>query len=549
MKPPALPETDDPYLLLDVRPGASAEQIRRAYLRRVKEWKPDRHPAEFRRVREAYDRLREQEQWFDAWRQAGDVVRRAAEAAAHTEADAEVPADTQAGEAEADARRETSPRSDASRAATPDEAGEASATSEAVRAELEQALEHDVLHIHADAQAGEADDEDVDALIAALEQELREHPEPGDADEDIEPEDTDEDAPRLHPLDAAEHRRRARVAERAEHLAALEHDVHAALERGRLAEAADRLLEPGTEAIAARREFAPLLLEVCCAVVWELPPRFAALVARYGDLVSSHDTEHHDGALLHRRNLEGELPAWRRAVADWPELHRFLALGSSLRAPAEAELGLRLGRRAAADPTGFLQVLARAAEQAPGIVALHTAMAERWARCYGRLPLQRPARARPTVEQAAEALAEVTLHHRRVRWEQARPLLVALVLVLVPLLAASPVIELVLLGFIILLWAWRAKWSGTEARIYVQVVRPAAAAWLWATRATPDALASALHERLPTRGTWAAVLHPGALDEYPEQLRNDLALLAFAATSPMIPLLRAPSGAAGSSSA
>jgi hypothetical protein len=547
-----LPDTDDPYLLLDVRPGASAEQIRRAYLRRVKVWKPDRHPAEFRRVREAYDRLREQEKWFDAWRQAGEVVRRAAEEAARAEADAEAPADPQA--ADASARSETKPGAEAPRAGTRGEAGgqasraatpgDASATSDAVRAELEQALEHDLLRIQTDrdeADDDEADDEDVDALIAALEQELREHPEA--QDDEAEWQDVE------HPLDAAEHRRRTRAAEQAERIAVLEHHVHAALEAGRFAEAADRLLAPGTEAIAARREFAPLLLEVCCAVVWELPPRFVALVARYGDLVSNHDTDHHDGALLHRRTLVDELPAWRQAVADWPELHRFLVLGSSLRAPAEAELGLRLGRRAAADPTGFLQVLGRAAEHAPGIVALHAAMAERWARSYGRLPLQRPPRARPSVEQAAEALADVTLHHRRIRWEQARPLLVSLVLVLTPLLAPSLVFELVLIGFIILLWAWRATWSSTEARIYVQVVRPAAAAWLWATHATPDVLATALQARLPARGTWSAVLHPGDLDEYPQRLRNDVALLAFAATSPMIPLLRAPSGASGSSSA
>jgi len=518
VKPPlTLPDTDDPYVLLDVRPGASAEQIRRAYLRRVKVWKPDRHPAEFRRVREAYDRLREQERWFDALRQAGEVVRRAAEDAAHTGAEAGAEA-----------------ASEASRAAAETDA---SATSEAVRAEIEQALEHELLRPQP--EADQAEDEDVDALILALEQELREHPDPLDAEAEA--------AARPLVPDELEPRRRARAAEQADRLAALELVVHAALEAGHYAEAADRLLEPGSETLAARREFAPLLLEVCCAVVWELPPRFQALVARYGDLVSSHDTEHHDGALLHRRILLEELPAWRAVVADWPELHRFLVLGSSLRAPAEAELGLRLGRRAAADPAGFLRVLAHAAERAPGIVALQAAMAERWARCYGRLPLQRPTRARPTVEQAAASLAKVAQHHRRVRWEQARPLLVSLVLVLVPLLAAGPIVELMFIGFLILLWAWRAWADEPEARIYAQVVRPGAAAWLWATHATPDALATALHERLPPPGSWGAVLHPGDLREYPQRLRNDLALLAFAATSPMIPLLRAPTGASGSS--
>lgn len=474
-----LPDTDDPYVLLDVRPGATAEQIRRAYMRRVKVWKPDRHPAEFRRVREAYDRLREQEKWFHAWQQAGEVVRRAAEEAARSEAEAS------------------------------DEP------------------EHE-------AEAGDdVDEDDVDALIAALEEELREHPD--QADEDLE----DERQP-FTPDPAELRRRRARAAVASERLATLASEVHAALEAGRFAEAADRLLEPETAALATHRDLAPILLEVCCAVVWELPPRFQALVSRYGDIVSAHDTEHHDGALLHRRVLEGELPAWREVVAEWPELHRFLVLGSSLRAPAEAELGLRLGRRAAADPTAFLQVLERAAERAPGIVTLYVGMAERWARSYGRLPLERPTRARPSVDHAAAALAEVTMGHRRVRWEQARPWLVSLVLVLVPIFAPSPVLEVALVGLVILLWAWRAWAVESVARIYARVVRPAAAAWLWATHATPDALATALHARLPTRGSWSAVMHPGDLDEYPRRLRDDLALLAFGATSPMIPLLRAP---------
>lgn len=517
-KPPVtLPETDDPYVLLDVRPGASVEQIRRAYLRKVKVWKPDRHPAEFRRIREAYDRLREQEQWFDAWRQAGEVVRRAAE--------------EQAGAAEGEHE--------------PGESGEPAASEAKEREGEDETL--------AALAEDDAEDEDIEAVLAALELELREGGEgdaedPRDGDEGWREDDEDdwraEDEPHADEDElAAARRRRARAAAATDRLAALEQAVHAALEAGRLAEAADRLLAPDTEALAARREFAPLLLEVCCAVVWEQPSRFGALVGRYGDLVASHDTEHHDGALLHRRILEGEVPAWRNAVADWPELHRFMVLGSSLRAPAEAELGLRLGRRAAADPTGLLQVLARAALVAPGIVALYTGMAERWARSYGRLPLHRPSPARPTVEQAAAELAQLAQAHRRVRWEQLRPLLVALGMVLVMLLAPTLVIELVILGFFIVLWAWTAWVRSPEARIYAEVVRPAAAGWLWTTHATPEQLAAALHERLPKPGTWGAVLHPGDLGEYPAQLRDDLALLAFGVTAPMIPRLRTPDSA------
>lgn len=504
-KPPTgLPDTDDPYVLLDVRPGASTEQIRRAYLRRVKVWKPDRHPAEFRRVREAYDRLREQERWFDAWRQAGDVVQRATEEAVRAEAEAE-------------------------------------ADQEPSIEEL-TALEQDVEQDDAAWERGEDEEEgeDVDSLIAALEAELRDHPELDDDDDD------DDGLDEPDAAAAGERgRRHLRAMAVADELAALEQQVHEALEAERWAEAADRLLEPSIDALAVRPELARLLLEVCCAVVWALPQRYEALAARYGDLVSAHDTEHHDGALLHRRILIDELPAWQAAVAGMPELHRFVVLGSSLRAPAEAELGLRLGKRGAADPTDFLTVLTRAAAEAPGITGLFVNMAERWARHYGRLSLERPARVRPTLEQAAAELSNVAQHHQRVRGEQLRPVLGSLAMVLVLLLARSPVVELVGLGVVILLWAWRAWASQPEARIYARVLRPVAAGWLWAADTDPNALAAALAARLPAPGTWGAVLHPGDLREYPQRMRDDLALVAFGVTAPMIPKLRAPGSPTG----
>jgi hypothetical protein len=77
-------------------------------------------------------------------------------------------------------------------------------------------------------------------------------------------------------------------------------------------------------------------------------------------------------------------------------------------------------------------------------------------------------------------------------------------------------------------------------RIYVRVLRPAAASWLWTTQASPDELALAFEARLPRKGTWATVLHPGDLSDYPHLLGNDLALLAFSVTAPMIPLLGGP---------
>lgn len=50
---------DDPRQLLGVSPEAGDEEIRAAYLRKVKEYPPDRAPREFERVRDAYESLRD----------------------------------------------------------------------------------------------------------------------------------------------------------------------------------------------------------------------------------------------------------------------------------------------------------------------------------------------------------------------------------------------------------------------------------------------------------------------------------------------------------
>jgi curved DNA-binding protein CbpA len=54
--------------LLEVRPEARDEEIRAAYVRKVKEYPPDRSPQEFEQVREAYEALR------DTRRQAQNIL-------------------------------------------------------------------------------------------------------------------------------------------------------------------------------------------------------------------------------------------------------------------------------------------------------------------------------------------------------------------------------------------------------------------------------------------------------------------------------------------
>ncbi len=60
----------EPEEVLGIPPGAGEEEIRAAYLRKVKEYPPERAPEEFERVRDAYETLqdprRRGRRWLDA---------------------------------------------------------------------------------------------------------------------------------------------------------------------------------------------------------------------------------------------------------------------------------------------------------------------------------------------------------------------------------------------------------------------------------------------------------------------------------------------------
>jgi curved DNA-binding protein CbpA len=60
-QPPEKPPPD-PLTVLGVRADATDEQVRSAYLRKVKEFPPDRSPNEFEQVRDAYEMLRDRRQ-------------------------------------------------------------------------------------------------------------------------------------------------------------------------------------------------------------------------------------------------------------------------------------------------------------------------------------------------------------------------------------------------------------------------------------------------------------------------------------------------------
>lgn len=55
---------DDPFALLGVTPGAVDTDIKRAYTRLVRRFKPEHSPEQFRRIREAYEACQERAAWY-----------------------------------------------------------------------------------------------------------------------------------------------------------------------------------------------------------------------------------------------------------------------------------------------------------------------------------------------------------------------------------------------------------------------------------------------------------------------------------------------------
>src|SRR5579883_1594093 len=69
MNTPELPDDvdewpADPFAVLGVRPGDDDAVIKRACTRLIRRFKPEHHPDQFRRVREAYETCLERSQWY-----------------------------------------------------------------------------------------------------------------------------------------------------------------------------------------------------------------------------------------------------------------------------------------------------------------------------------------------------------------------------------------------------------------------------------------------------------------------------------------------------
>jgi curved DNA-binding protein CbpA len=54
--------SSDPWALLGISADAGDDQIRAAYVRKIKEFPPDRNPMEFELIRDAYELLRDRRQ-------------------------------------------------------------------------------------------------------------------------------------------------------------------------------------------------------------------------------------------------------------------------------------------------------------------------------------------------------------------------------------------------------------------------------------------------------------------------------------------------------
>ena len=52
---------EDYYKILELRPGASQAEIKRAYFRLVRKYRPEKDPERFQEIRRAYEHLKAEE--------------------------------------------------------------------------------------------------------------------------------------------------------------------------------------------------------------------------------------------------------------------------------------------------------------------------------------------------------------------------------------------------------------------------------------------------------------------------------------------------------
>src|SRR6266446_4448716 len=85
---------DNPFELLGVPPGVNERELRRAYARLIRIYKPEHFPEHFRRIREAYEAARHYAQFFTAFETPADAPALSAESPPAAQ---DVPAPSEAG--------------------------------------------------------------------------------------------------------------------------------------------------------------------------------------------------------------------------------------------------------------------------------------------------------------------------------------------------------------------------------------------------------------------------------------------------------------------
>jgi len=76
---------DNPFELLGVTAGVSERELRRAYARLIRIYKPEQFPEHFRRVRDAYEHVRNYVQYRTAFETPGNSPEISAEAQQRSE--------------------------------------------------------------------------------------------------------------------------------------------------------------------------------------------------------------------------------------------------------------------------------------------------------------------------------------------------------------------------------------------------------------------------------------------------------------------------------
>lgn len=404
---PPLPDSDDPHELLGVPEDADEMQIKRAYLAKIRIYRPERAPAEFQRLHEAYNRAL-QYLTFSTWTWNDEAA---------SDADEEPAADDalhaplrDAWEALANGDREAAQRHMASaRRERPHcvrTVAHQTLLAEALGAERSEATRDLGALLGQDAAVGTwltSTFQPADVAVALTER-------PG---------------------------RWARLSELPDRQAALRllrRRWHTMLLAGRLGDVCDEALEPAFRAEAHDDPWlADAALEVMVAAVWEAPKPAEQLLAEYG-----HEAAHEDAGVsaedhYHIIKLQGLDTAYRVAVQDRPipaALAQWFQLWPILDTDERRRLAERILAELPNQPEAYLRAFDQLSSESEELVWRHVhSIEEAGVTRDAEIPLLQRARVKETLESLTEGLPRKRITQLRRRYGHARALFLRAVIV------------------------------------------------------------------------------------------------------------------------